>query len=117
MALSLLATEFNSWGSDDDDDDGYACCSSCFILQLLLGFARPGPKHPRRSQWRLLHQVWGHLLLLLGVANIGLGIWLFDELYGGAEEAWKVGRRVVRCAASAGLGHKRTNLHWRVVLV
>lgn len=71
---------------------------SC-MPQLLLGFIRPTATAPtqRRHLWDLVHSTVGRVAMLLGLANVGLGIVIFCTIYSGNFSVW------AGCAA-AGLG-------------
>lgn len=61
-----------------------ACCHCLCLLQLLIGFIRPpAASDAARSLWQLVHAMFGRSVLMLGVINVFIGIYLLSTLYKG----------------------------------
>lgn len=62
----------------------------CCTVQLLLGFVRPTAtaSSRRRHVWDVLHSLLGRAAMLIGLANVGLGLTIFCFVYGGNFSVW-----------------------------
>jgi hypothetical protein len=62
----------------------------CPALQLILGFVRPTAKAPMRHRhiWDVVHSTVGRASMLIGLANVGLGVYIFCHTYNGDFGMW-----------------------------
>jgi len=69
-----------------------ACCllNVASTQQLLLGFLRPTATAPtvRRQIWDMIHSTLGRAAMLIGLANVGLGVLIFSNKYSGNFGIW-----------------------------
>ncbi|GFR42661.1 hypothetical protein Agub_g3598 [Astrephomene gubernaculifera] len=45
--------------------------------QVVLGYVRPDPSHPKRGLWNLMHHYLGRAVVLLAWANVYIGIYIY----------------------------------------
>jgi hypothetical protein len=62
-------------------------------MQLLVGFVRPHANASaslarRRHIWDIVHTTLGRAAMLVGLANVGLGVTIFCFSYGGNFSTW-----------------------------
>ena len=74
-------------------------------MQLFVGFVRPHANNNaslarRRHIWDIVHTTLGRAAMLIGLANVALGITIFCFSYGGAPEGFSTWTGV--CAAGLG---------------
>lgn len=62
----------------------------CCALQLIFGFARPSAAAPTRHRhiWDVMHTTLGRAAMLIGIANVALGVTIFSEFFDGEFSAW-----------------------------
>jgi hypothetical protein len=70
---------------------GSNICGSCVCaVQLILGFVRPTATAPTKHRhiWDVAHSTLGRAAMLIGLANVGLGIFIFCYTYNGDFAMW-----------------------------
>lgn len=82
-------------------------CNACVCVllclppstQMLVGFARPSASAPtrRRHIWDLVHTTLGRASMLIGIANVALGVTIFCQFFDGDFSMW-----AAWCAAALG---------------
>jgi hypothetical protein len=71
----------------------------CLSLQLILGFVRPTAKAriSHRHIWDIVHSTFGRVAMIVGLANVGLGVFIYCHTYNGDFAMW-----AGLCAAGLG---------------